>query len=612
MEATNLSKIKRNEMIGFLEHLKEKNNDDKSIRAINEIVNQLNSTKYGLVWEQHQERVDVELENNIPIFSEIEEKKIRSNKSSKYNFLIEGDNLHSLYLLEKTHRGKIDFIYIDPPYNTGGEDFIYNDKIVNKEDSYKHSKWLSFMNKRIAIAQNLLSDNGCMFISIDEHEMAQLMLLCQEIFGEDNVEVLVWRKNGKQGNTKKINRIKNTHEYIIITYKNKKDTTFGKVKLLPNWKNEYPNPDNDPRGNYKAGNISNKEESSRPDSPNYYSVTTPTGKVYTREWFISKEEFEMLDNDKVANKDGNMVGRIYYPSNGDGVPAIKIFKNEEQYYYFDSIIDEMGTFSDAKDELIDIFGNRDIFDTPKPTKMIKELIRIATKKDSTILDFFAGSATTAQAVLELNEEDGGNRNFILCTNNEIDEDLTIKYLEENNYIDKIERTKSGKIKNNSVEYNNYLDFLKTNKFKEIIEQDEYKELGISRRIAYIRIKNIIKGMENLKYPDGIKANLKYYTTDWTPRKPEDYLLSNILLLHIKEMIELQNAIEIDNENNVIILNKDDFKKYISNEENYEKIKNIWVNQNIVFTTEELKKLSKKGFKYIPKEFFGQELKEAAE
>ena len=611
MEATNLSKIKRNEMIGFLEHLKENNNDDKSIKAINEIMNQINSTKYGLVWEQHQERVDIELENNIPIFSEIKEKKICSDESLKYNYLLEGDNLHSLYLLEKTHRGKIDFIYIDPPYNTGGEDFIYNDKIVNKEDSYKHSKWLSFINKRITIAQKLLSEEGCMFISIDEHEMAQLMLLCQEIFGEDNVEVLVWRKNGKQGNTKIINRIKNTHEYIIIAYKNKDITKFKKMKIYPTWQSTS-NPDNDPRGNWMSGNISKDDNKSRKDSPNYYSVTTPSGKIVTREWFIPKEEYERLANDILINSEGKEVSRIYFASDGSGIPRIKRFENEEQEFYFDSIIDLLGTFSDANDELIDVFGDRDIFDTPKPSKMIKELIRIASKKDSIILDFFAGSATTAQAVLELNEEDKGNRKFILCTNNEIDEDLTIKYLEDNNYINKIGRNKSGKIKNNCAEYEQYREFLESNKFKEIIKQDDYQELGISRRIAYVRIKNIIGGKENLKYPEGIKANLKYFFTDWTPRKPEDYLLSNVLLLHIKEMIELQNSIEVDNDRNVIIFNKDDFKKYILNEEKYKRIKNLWVNQNIIFTSEELQTMYKKGFKYIPKEFFGQELKEAAE
>lgn len=608
MEATNLSKIKRNEMIGFLEHLKENNNDDKSIKAINEIMNQINSTKYGLVWEKHQERVDIELENNIPIFSEIMNKKIKKAESSKYNFLIEGDNLHSLYLLEKTHRGKIDCIYIDPPYNTGNQDFIYNDSYVGKEDSYRHSKWLSFMFRRLEIAYKLLSNTGAIFISIDEHEIAQLMMLAQEIFGVDNVDYLIWQKTDskvdRNTNAKVINRFKNIHEAIIVCYKDKENTIFNKMMKLPDWKNKQSNPDNDPRGPWSSGIISFEEGHKNEDktSENYYTIVTPSGREYTRQWYVSKEEFARLDADN----------RISYPRNGDGVPRLKTFENEEKEYYMETILRGVGTSSTAKDELLDIFGDRNIFDTPKPTKLIKELIRIASKKDSIILDFFAGSATTAQAVLELNEEDEGNRKFILCTNNEIDENLTIKYLEDNNYINKIERNKSGKIKNNCAEYEQYKEFLKSNKFKKIIKQDDYQELGISRRIAYVRIKNIIDGKENLKYPEGIKANLKYFFTDWTPRKPEDYLLSNVLLLHIKEMIELQNAIEVDNDSNVIIFNKDDFKKYILNEEKYKRIKNLWVNQNIIFTSEELQKIYKKGFKYIPKEFFGQELKEAAE
>lgn len=374
--------------------------------------------KYGLVWdrEKEPERVVELCKNNIPILKSIKSKDIKTDNSQD-NILIEGDNYHALQVLNYTHKNKIDVIYIDPPYNTGNKDFKYNDKFVEKEDGYKHSKWLSFINKRISLAQNLLSEKGCMFISIDEHEMAQLMMLCQEIFGEENVEVLVWRKNGKQGNTKKIKRIKNTHEYIIIAYKNKEITEFGKMKILPTWQSTS-NPDNDPRGNWMSGNISNDDNRSRTDSPNYYSVTTPSGRVVTREWFITKEEYEKLATDILINAEGKEVSRIYFASDGAGIPRIKRFKNEEQEFYFDSIIDSLGTFSDAKDELIDIFGDRDIFDTPKPSKIIKELIRIASKKDSIVLDFFAGSGTTGHAILELNKEDGGNRKFILCTNNE--------------------------------------------------------------------------------------------------------------------------------------------------------------------------------------------------
>lgn len=378
----------------------------------------LNHNKYGLVWdtEKEPEQVVELCKNNIPILKNIKTKDIKTDNSQD-NILIEGDNYHALQVLNYTHKNKIDVIYIDPPYNTGNKDFKYNDKFVEKEDGYKHSKWLSFINKRISLAQNLLSEKGCMFISIDEHEMAQLMMLCQEIFGEENVEVLVWRKNGKQGNTKKIKRIKNTHEYIIIAYKNKEITEFGKMKILPTWQSTS-NPDNDPRGNWMSGNISNDDNRSRTDSPNYYSVTTPSGRVVTREWFITKEEYEKLATDILINTEGKEVSRIYFASDGAGIPRIKRFKNEEQEFYFDSIIDSLGTFSDAKDELIDIFGDRDIFDTPKPSKIIKELIRIASKKDSIVLDFFAGSGTTGHAILELNKEDGGNRKFILCTNNE--------------------------------------------------------------------------------------------------------------------------------------------------------------------------------------------------
>ena len=351
------------------------------------------------------------------------------------NLYIEGDNLDVLKLLQESYLGKVKMIYIDPPYNTGN-DFLYNDNFTMDKEEYEdqielfdeeghrlfrntesngqfHSDWCSMMYPRLKLARTLLSEDGVIFISIDENEVYNLMKICEEVFGANSIDVLIWRKNGKQGNTKKINRFKNTHEYILGIYKNKNDTRIGKMKLLPNWKNEYPNPDNDPRGNYEAGNISLMEEKSNKDKPNYYSITTPTGVVYTREWFIPKVKFYELDNDKVATSDGRMVGRIYYPNNGNGVPRLKIFRDEEQEYYFDTIIDEMGTFTDAKSEIEELYGNKDVFDTPKPTKILKELIRASTRMDDVILDFFSGSATAAHAVMQLNAEDGGHRKFIM-------------------------------------------------------------------------------------------------------------------------------------------------------------------------------------------------------
>ena len=177
----NLSKIKREKMLDYLEKLKEINNDDENIRAITEIENALNEKKYGLVWEEHTEKVDEMLEHNIPIFVEDENIKIVADEEKGYNFLLEGDNLHSLKLLEKTHKGKIDVIYIDPPYNTGKE-FVYNDDLIASSDRYKHSKWISFMHSRLNIARTLLNNRGVIFLSIDDNEFSQLKILCDENF----------------------------------------------------------------------------------------------------------------------------------------------------------------------------------------------------------------------------------------------------------------------------------------------------------------------------------------------------------------------------------------------------------------------------------------------
>lgn len=182
----NLSQQRREKMLAFLETLKEQHTDDDSLIALGEIEKELKSKKYGLVWEEHEEAVDVQMKTQIPVFTEVKEREICTDENGAYNFLLEGDNLHSLYLLEKTHRGKIDVIYIDPPYNTGSKDFIYDDAFVVKEDGFRHSKWISFMEKRLKIAHKLLSDKGVIFLSIDDNEQAILKVLMDDIFGEQN------------------------------------------------------------------------------------------------------------------------------------------------------------------------------------------------------------------------------------------------------------------------------------------------------------------------------------------------------------------------------------------------------------------------------------------
>lgn len=388
--------------------------------------------RYQLTWSGKNES-KIKANSSINKTLRIEKDKSENTEKTK-NIYIEGDNLEVLKILQESYLNKIKCIYIDPPYNTGN-DFIYNDTFTKKIedellitgmiDEYAnrmvtnnetngrfHSDWLSMIYPRLKLAKNLLKDDGVMFISIDEHEINNLISLINEIFGEGNYDTLVWRKNGKQGNTKVINRFKTTHEYIVVAYKNKSKTFLGKTKLMPKW-NFTSNPDNDPRGNWMSGNISKDDTKSRPSSPNYYSVTTPSGKVVTREWFMPKEEYEKLANDILINKEGKSVSRIYFASDGNGVPRIKRFENELQEFYFDTIIDEMGTFTDARQELIELFDGVDVFSTPKPIKMLMELIRVSTEKDDIILDFFSGSGSTAHAIMKLNAEDKGNRKSIM-------------------------------------------------------------------------------------------------------------------------------------------------------------------------------------------------------
>ena len=215
MKMANISKQKREEFIAKIEALKQKEAiDDTDRLLLNDIINELNEKRYGLVWEQHSEAVDDMMVNNIPVFTEDKDKKIVSAPDLPYNFLLEGDNLHSLKLLEKTHKGKIDVIYIDPPYNTGNKDFIYEDRMVGKEDGYRHSKWLSFMNERLKIAKKLLSQQGVIFISIDDNEYGQLKILCDSIYNEENfVANIIWAKNS--GNNNSVNVSIKT-EYVLV------------------------------------------------------------------------------------------------------------------------------------------------------------------------------------------------------------------------------------------------------------------------------------------------------------------------------------------------------------------------------------------------------------
>lgn len=348
------------------------------------------------------------------------------------NLYIEGDNLDVLKLLQETYLGKIKMIYIDPPYNTGN-DFLYNDDFAEDAETYLansgqfdtegnrlvqntesngrfHTDWLNMIYPRLKIARDFLTETGCILISINDKEYENIHKILTEIFGQDNVDVLIWQKTDpwfdRNTNAKQISRFLEFKEYIFIAYKNKAATTFNKIWRLPDWKNAQKNPDKDYRGNWQSGIFSFEEGHKNEDkkSASYFTITTPGGKQYTRMWFCKDyAEYKEIE-------DG---GFLYFGSDGNSAPRKKVFENLENAYYMTSILRCVGTSGSAKDELVTLFNNRELFETPKPTKLLKELIRAVSGNNDTILDFFSGSATTAHAVMQLNAEDGGNRKFIM-------------------------------------------------------------------------------------------------------------------------------------------------------------------------------------------------------
>lgn len=371
--------------------------------------------RYGLVWEDKPEAAHELLREKIPVFVEDAKRRIEaSEEDAPHHVLIEGDNLHALAALQYTHAGKIDVIYIDPPYNTGNKDFRYNDDYVDKEDAYRHSKWLSFMEKRLRSAKTLLTNIGVIFLSVDDNEVASLRILADGIFGDDNfVACVVWQKVYSPKNSAR--HFSEDHDYILVYAKN---AEFWRPNLLPRseeQKGAYKNLDNDPRGLWKTSDLSAR---------NYYGegtypVVTPMGRVIAgppkgRYWTVSKANFERLNSE----------GRIWWGRNKDSIPQVKRFLSDVKQGVIPQTLwsyHEVGHTQEAKKELVSICDFKDsnaVFDTPKPVRLIERAIRISGNKNSTILDFFAGSGTTLHATMALNAEDGGKRQCILVTNNE--------------------------------------------------------------------------------------------------------------------------------------------------------------------------------------------------
>jgi len=533
-----MAKIEKNKLIEKVKELEGLSNDEKAA-----LIGYIKTKTYGLVWEDSTEKAWEQLKDYIPVLTEDKTKAIVNDTDehkTPNHILIEGDNLLALTNLCFTHEGKVDVIYIDPPYNTGNKDFIYNDKFVDKDDEYKHSKWLSFMKKRLKIAKTLLSEKGVIFISIDDNEQANLKLLCDEVFGEKNRISLLPRITKSSGKT--TDKIAQNHDYILFYAKNIEQVI---VTGLPHddegfrYSDEYETS----RGKYKLNQTLDYDSLSYSDGLDYpitiEGITLYPGGSYEKylerkagnhrradwawRWSPNLYDFGLKNGFIVLKKSKNGY-RIYtktyqYVSIVEDGDQYKVeYKERTKPIQSIDLIDNTYSNDNAKKELGKLF-NPIPFDYPKPTSIMNTLLRIVPHS-STILDFFAGSGTTMHATMQLNAEDGGHRQCILVQGIEKDEDKN--------------------------------------------------DLQIARKITYERNKRVIEGHTTPKgkYVEGLKDNnLRFFKVGFVPREKdttniERFARQSVNLLCIKEGVYKEQTMFGDLETDGFRYFKDGDKQFL--------------------------------------------------
>ena len=426
---------------------------DKSREELLERIAELEKRKkYGLVWEYDPEDVVVQCQNSLPVLREVSTKEIVTDSSLPMNLLIEGDNYHSLSVLNYTHKERIDVIYIDPPYNTGSDNWKYNDKIVNKDDGYRHSKWISMMEKRLYLAKNLLSSEGVIFISIDDNEQANLKLLMDEIFGGENFvttfHVQMSTTQGMKVAAAQKGTIVKNAEYVLCYCRNKDSLyPFNLLHEAKDWDNHYQiyyNENTKERRTLKEfiedaqkeglikkssqNDIAKKyaDEIEFRDFINKNSHSIFRDAMCEKNFSFSSEQEKSLKNKEIVSYTDirNKSYLVFLNSNN----------NKQQLLSLDMAIGNTDDFTPTyglrkirgnwwKDYYKDMMniakeGGMEFKNGKKPVRLLKDLMKLVKNKEATVLDFFAGSGSTGHAVLKLNKEDGGLRKFILCTNNE--------------------------------------------------------------------------------------------------------------------------------------------------------------------------------------------------
>ena len=581
--STNISKQKRDDLIAKIKAIRayisaapQDENTGKLLTYLSDLEKDVNGKKYGLVFEEHQEGIDQVLEENTPVLTE--QADLLLDNGGGMNFLLEGDNLSALQLLEKTHRSRIDLIYIDPPYNTGNKDFIYDDSFVDSQDTFRHSKWLSFMSKRLELAKHLLSENGVIFISIDDREQAGLKLLCDSIFDESCfVADVSWQRTYSTRNDS--TGIVSEVEHVLV-YSAKPDWSPNKLPRTESMNSKYKNPDNDVApwrtdNAYAPGAATHQGMVYAIQHPFTGTLLYPsTGRCWTfgQEQMLeimcgwcSYELRDLGDEKKRASVCGVPESEIRQgvkgivlaePLEESLAKAKKVYESGPwprffftkggkggiaRKTYLDNVggklptnfwpYSEVGHTDEAKKETGKLLGDMTAFSTPKPVRLMERIITIASQPDSTILDFFAGSGTTGHAALAHNATSAdSHRKFILCTNN------------ENN---------------------------------------------ICRNVTYERIKRVIE-------KENYEASLKYYRIDYVPISQQLYYeYADELLKHVRELVELENGINFTgNAEIAIILTDEELVDFIAHPEAFDECRSLYLGHEILLNGEQEELLKK--------------------
>lgn len=518
--STNISKKKRDDLLDKIKQIRafiaaapQDENTGNLLSYLSELEKDVNGKKYGLVFEEHREEIDEVLDTHTPVLTE--DADLFIDHGGQMNFLLEGDNLAALKLLEKTHRGNIDLVFIDPPYNTRNGDFGYDDSRVDLTDTFRHSKWVSFMSERLLVARRLLKNDGVIFIAIDDNEQAALKLLCDQLFGEENfLASIIWQHSIQP---KGYSGTFSVHHNYILCYQKTAQFVLNSLPRTDEDNKAYANPDNDPRGRWRSGDVRNALY--RPNL--IYDIISPSGNVIkpcANGWRWSKETVEekIKSGEIIFSKDETRIIRKIYLDTLEGRTPETIWFGKD-----------VGTTRSAMSEIKEIFGSS-AFGTPKPTSLIERTLRLISRTDATVLDFFAGSGTTGHAVMKLNAEDGGTRRFILCTNN---------------------------------------------------------ENGICRDVTYERIRRVID-------KEDYAASLKYYKVGYVPISDRMYYeYADELLRHIRELVELENGINFTgNEEIAIVLTDEELEIFLDDEGICKRCRKLYMGHDVLLDAQQAQAL----------------------